>query len=156
MSILPDYVTGNIIESNADFVVCPVNCVGTLGAGLAKQMKQAWPSLDEAYQRALRSGKLSITKPYTVSRVSEREHGGVILFPTKFHYKDNSKIADISSNLYHIPIYLPLGKISGDPVTIAFPKLGCGLGGLEWFEVKPHIESFANRNDPQVRTIVYV
>ena len=153
--VVIEYVKGNILESDADFVVCPVNCVGTMGAGLAKQMKLAWPSLDEYYQRALRSGELNVMQPYTVGHGTEREAGGVILFPTKFHYKDKSEVGNISANLYRMVYYRPFGKPKDYRTTIAFPKLGCGLGGLKWFQVKPHIESFARFNDYQVRTIVY-
>lgn len=147
-----EYVKGNILESDADFVVCPVNVVGTMGAGLAKQMKLAWPSLDDSYQLALRDGSLNIMQPFTVSYVRERE-GGVILFPTKFHYRDQSEIGNISLNLYRIPLYSKFG--SRELITIAFPKLGCGLGGLKWFQVKPHMETFARSNEHKVRTIVY-
>ena len=38
-----EYRTGNIFDSGADVLVCPVNCVGVMGAGLAKQFAKRMP-----------------------------------------------------------------------------------------------------------------
>lgn len=38
------YVKGNILESDAEALVNPVNCVGVMGKGLALQFKKSYPS----------------------------------------------------------------------------------------------------------------
>lgn len=38
--------------------------------------------------------------------------------------------------------------------SIAIPPLGCGLGGLNWLEVKPLIEQ-AIAHLPKIRVLIY-
>ena len=45
-----EYRQGNIFDSGADVLTVPVNCVGVMGAGLAKQFKQRFPGLNSDYQ----------------------------------------------------------------------------------------------------------
>jgi len=53
-------------------------------------------------------------------------------FPTKQHWYQPSQIQWIEQGLLHFAnTYQSLGITS-----IAFPKLGCGKGGLEWEQVK--------------------
>ena len=56
-----------------------------------------------------------------------------------------------------------LGYVDGELVpipfnikSIAFPKLGCGLGGLDWKEVMPLIEHYLSKLDIDVEIYVQV
>lgn len=44
------YVKGNILESDAEALVNPVNCVGVMGTGLAKQFKAKYPEMFDKYK----------------------------------------------------------------------------------------------------------
>jgi O-acetyl-ADP-ribose deacetylase (regulator of RNase III) len=74
----------------------------------------------------------------------------IINFPTKRHWRDNSRIEDIQSGLRAlIEDVRRLGIRS-----IAVPPLGCGLGGLNWHDVRPMIEkSFSEL--PDVRVLLF-
>ena len=41
--------TDSIFESGAEALVCPVNCVGVMGAGLAKEFKERFPEITHSY-----------------------------------------------------------------------------------------------------------
>jgi O-acetyl-ADP-ribose deacetylase (regulator of RNase III) len=71
----------------------------------------------------------------------------VINFPTKRHWRGKSRIVDIRSGLKAlIDDVRRLGVRS-----IAVPPLGCGLGGLDWREVRPMIEgAFSQLTDVKV------
>ena len=43
-------VKGDIFQSKAQALVNPVNCVGAMGAGLARQFKNRYPELDRRYR----------------------------------------------------------------------------------------------------------
>ena len=51
------YVKGNILESDAEALVNPVNCVGVMGAGLAKQFKAKYPEMFDKYKELCKQGK---------------------------------------------------------------------------------------------------
>jgi O-acetyl-ADP-ribose deacetylase (regulator of RNase III) len=57
-------------------------------------------------------------------------------FPTKRHWQENSRLEDIEEGLK----YLAAHHAQMGIFFLALPPLGCGLGGLNWTEVKPLIE----------------
>lgn len=123
---------GNIFKSNADVFVNPVNCVGVMGKGLALQFKNKFPFMYEKYQLLCANKELFIGKPYLIYN-KPKEHP-VLLFPTKKHWKENSKIEYIEEGLNFI-IERMNDNWSLIISSIAFPLLGCGNGGLNKEEV---------------------
>ena len=60
----------------------------------------------------------------------------MVSFPTKYHWRDKSEISSIKSGLIDLRNFCVDFRV----MSIAIPKLGCGLGGLDWNDVKPLIE----------------
>lgn len=122
-------IDGDIFSSTMQTIVNPVNCVGIMGAGLALQFKQRYPEMFAVYKQQCKSGKLATGHPtlYAANKPM------IINFPTKDHWKDPSKLEYIKESLlYFVANYKAAGI-----TTIAFPKLGCGLGNLRWNKVAP-------------------
>ena len=46
-----EFVKGDIFESHCFAAVNPVNCVGVMGAGLAKQFKERYPQMFKDYKK---------------------------------------------------------------------------------------------------------
>lgn len=70
----------------------------------------------------------------------------ILLFPTKENWRDSSKIEYLEAGLQKfVDSYAEKGITS-----IAFPKLGCGNGGLSWDEVKPVMEKYLGQLPIQV------
>lgn len=44
------YKEGNMFDSDANYLVNPVNTVGTSGKGLALEFKKKYPKVDKIYQ----------------------------------------------------------------------------------------------------------
>lgn len=141
---------GNLLEADAEALVNTVNCVGVMGKGVALQFKQAFPENFEAYQRVCRRKEL---KPGGMFIFETRTMIGpkyIINFPTKRHWKGKSRIEDIDAGLdVLIEDVARLGIKS-----IAIPPLGCGLGGLDWNQVRPRIEK-AFKAVPDVRVLLF-
>ena len=117
------YVKGDIFNSQMETIVNPVNCVGVMGKGLAREYKRRYPTLFLSYKSAC-ARKLIIPGRVYVSRQQDKK---VLLFPTKDHWKDPSKYEYIDSGLsYFAKNYKDLNIQS-----CAFPRIGCGLGGLD-------------------------
>ena len=124
---------GSMFESGADILINPVNCVGVMGKGLALEFSKRYPCIlpeyrdwcktTECFAGAIRM--CSVSKPR------------ILLFATKDHWRNPSKLEWITSGLLMTRhLYTSVGRCHD---TIAIPALGCGLGGLEWEEVKKAI-----------------
>ncbi|TAL18337.1 Appr-1-p processing protein [bacterium] len=140
-------VSGNLLGAEAEAVVNTVNCVGIMGKGIALQFKQTYPENFTAYERACKAQKVVPGKMFVFSTGRLVNPKYIINFPTKRHWKGKSKIEDIKRGLVALVEEVKTRSIR----SIAIPPLGCGLGGLEWSEVKPLIENaFSNLDEVQV------
>jgi len=144
-----EYKTGNILTEDAEAIVNTVNCVGVMGRGIALQFKKAYPANFKDYAAAC---KLDQVKP---GRMFVHDLGGltnpryIINFPTKRHWRGNSRLEDIESGLTALADEIRERGIN----SIAIPPLGSGLGGLEWADVRKRIEN-ALSSLTEVRVIV--
>lgn len=123
------YMTGNIFDSPAQVLANPVNTKGVMGKGLALEFKRRFPEMFDAYKLACREG---IIKPggYYLYHMSERD---VMLVATKDDWRKPSKLEYIDKALRDFAANFERLDIT----SIAFPKLGCGCGGLDWDDVRP-------------------
>lgn len=141
---------GNLLRADADALVNTVNCVGVMGKGIALQFKQAFPTNFSQYEQACRKGKMHPGVILTVATGQLVNPRYIINFPTKRHWKGNSRLEDIRAGL---PALIAEVKQLGLQ-SIAVPPLGCGNGGLDWAEVKPLIEA-AFAELPDVRVLLF-
>jgi O-acetyl-ADP-ribose deacetylase (regulator of RNase III) len=128
-------VNGNVLDADVDAVVNPVNCAGVMGKGLALQFKKKYPDVFREYARACRSGEVVPGRMHIVERGSAARPRFIVNFPTKRHWRDASRIEDIERGLEALVAEIQVRRIG----SIAVPALGCGLGGLDWAEVRPLI-----------------
>ncbi|MGI9228904.1 MAG: type II toxin-antitoxin system antitoxin DNA ADP-ribosyl glycohydrolase DarG [Gammaproteobacteria bacterium] len=141
------YKTGNIVTEDAEAIVNTVNCVGVMGRGIALEFKKAFPENFKAYAAICKRKELKPGHMFTFSTGQMANPKYIINFPTKRHWKGNSKIEDIESGLEALSKEIKERQIR----SIAIPPLGCGLGGLEWETVKQHIEqALANLENVQI------
>lgn len=145
-----EYAKGNLLEAEADALVNTVNCVGFMGKGIALQFKQAFPENFEAYRRVCEASELQPGRMFVFETRSTVGPRFIINFPTKRHWRGKSRMEDIDAGLDAlIKDVARLGVQS-----IAVPPLGCGLGGLDWNEVRPRIEQ-AFKAVPDVRVLLF-
>lgn len=121
----------DIFKSKAFAIVNPVNCVGVMGKGLALQFKKNYPQNYLEYKKHCDSGSLEIGKCFSFFENNKL----IVNFPTKNHWKDQSTYSYIKLGLIALERHIEHYKIE----SIAIPKLGCGLGGLNFAIVKPMI-----------------
>lgn len=131
----------NLFDSDADALVNPVNCKGIMGKGLAREFSKRFPECLPPYKQAcvvgnLVPGVLLYVKLTIQPDFFSTPRPGVILFPTKNHWKDPSRSEWIEQGLQ----YLKNNYQSWGIKSVAMPQIGCGLGGLKWEVVRPIIE----------------
>jgi O-acetyl-ADP-ribose deacetylase (regulator of RNase III) len=122
---------GNIFESTADLIVNPVNCVGIMGKGLAKEFKQRYPSMFEYYTLYCKSQRLFVGSLFVYKCQTTKKPDYIVCFPTKIHWNEKSEYTYIRKGLNE----LKETTISLNIKSIAIPALGCGLGELDFNEV---------------------
>ena len=146
--------SGSLFDAEVDALVNPVNCVGTMGKGLAKEFATLYPECIEPYQRAcdekaLKPGSLMLVKLIIRASFDVPSHPAILLFATKDHWRGKSKLEWIESGFINLKEqYQPWNLQS-----VAMPKVGCGLGGLEWVEVKSLLETHFQKST--LRLLVY-
>jgi len=131
-----EYKKGNILLEQTEAIVNTVNCVGVMGRGIALQYKEQYPQNFKAYKIACKNNEVQPGKMFIIQINSLINPKYIINFPTKRHWKGKSSISDIELGLNALAEEIKSLNIK----SIAIPPLGCGLGGLNWSEVKNLIE----------------
>lgn len=141
---------GDLLRADAEALVNTVNCAGHMGRGLALQFKRAFPASFAAYAAACKRGEVQPGRMHIVETGQLTNPRYIVNFPTKRHWRDRSRIEDIDAGLVALIADVQRLRIT----SIAVPPLGCGLGGLDWADVRPRIErAFAPH--PDVRVLLY-
>lgn len=126
---------GDLLGAELDALVNPVNTVGVMGKGLALQFKRAFPANFAAYEQACRRKEVRIGQMFMYDNGQMVRPHWIINFPTKSHWSLPSEIDDIAAGLRSLRRAILEHGIS----SVAIPALGCGLGGLDWSDVRPLI-----------------
>ena len=140
------------IDQNVFALVNTVNCEGYMGRGVALKAKKRFKKNFEAYARAcevseVQPGEMFVAEIDNPPLIKEPL---VINFPTKNRWRKKSEMEYITAGLKDLVRVIRERGIK----KIAIPPLGCGLGGLDWSEVKPLIVD-ALAELPDLHAIVY-
>ena len=128
------YHRTSLFSSSAQTIVNTVNCVGVMGKGIAAEFKKRYPEMYSSYrkicdQKMLETGKLWLWRG---------PDQWVLNFPTKRHWRSPSRLEWIEAGLKKFVTQYEQQGIN----EIAFPKLGCGNGNLDWEVVRPLMEQY--------------
>ena len=123
---------GDIFKSKCEALVNPVNIKGIMGKGLALAFKTKYPAHFENYKRACQNGEMTTNK---VLAYQEKNGPMIICLATKADWRDSSKMEYVSAGLDDLVKQIKTLGIR----SVAIPKLGCGLGGLDWNKIRPLI-----------------
>jgi O-acetyl-ADP-ribose deacetylase (regulator of RNase III) len=141
------YVSGDLLQSDAQVLVNPVNCVGVMGTGLAKAFADHFPSILPPYRAACRDGRL---RPGDVQLLTLPDRRVIANLPTKDDWRHPSRLEWVAAGLATLR-----SKMTARGLTsVAIPPLGAGLGGLAWPDVSAAIDAEFGA-DPTVHAQVY-
>jgi O-acetyl-ADP-ribose deacetylase (regulator of RNase III) len=109
--------------------------MGVMGKGLALEFKKRYPVMFEEYEIICKNGQFKIGDLW-LYKASDK---WVLNFPTKQHWREKSTTEIIETGLQKFVTIYDQENIA----SIAFPKLGSGLGGLDWDkQVRPIMEQY--------------
>ncbi|TVU53410.1 MAG: Appr-1-p processing protein [Arthrospira sp. PLM2.Bin9] len=137
------YTDTTVFNVESQTIVNTVNCVGVMGAGLALEFKLRYPDMYEDYINRCQQKQVQVDRPYLY-----RGYGSpwIMNFATKNNWKYPSKIEWIEQGLAYFVNNYERAKIK----SIAFPKLGCDRGGLNWNDVQKVMEKYLTDVDIDV------
>lgn len=144
----------DLFTATADTLVCPVNCVGVAGAGLAAEFKGRFPGWVQRYKGACSRGLITPGVPYL------HVHDGapvlyrgkkVADFPTKAHWRHGSEYPWIMNGVQQLAAMTNLHGLG----TVAIPALGCGLGGLDYTRILSILRVWSAFLEPPARWVVF-
>ena len=150
VKVLMEYIKKDITTVTMGVIAHGCNCQGVMGSGVAKAIRDKWPGAYEAYKR-MPIGRTMLGTAQVVN-VDDQDQLFIANCFTQIFYGKNGRFADPTAierslnhayewaDLYCLPIYMP--------------KIGAGLGGLDWeTEVAPIVER-VNNQWPRVETFV--
>jgi O-acetyl-ADP-ribose deacetylase (regulator of RNase III) len=126
---------GDILAADVEALVNTVNTVGVMGRGVALQFKKAFPDNFKAYEAACKRHEVETGRMFVFDAGRMMNPRWIINFPTKQHWRGDSQMVFVTTGLAALVADIKRLGIK----TIAVPPLGCGLGGLNWADVRPLI-----------------
>lgn len=144
------YTQGNLLEAKVEALVNTVNTVGVMGKGIALMFKERFPANMEAYAKACKAKQVHTGTMFVTETGELMGPRWIVNFPTKQHWRAKSQMAWIIDGLADLRRFIEDNRVQ----SIAIPPLGAGNGGLNWSEVKPHIEQ-ALGDLPGIEVIVF-
>lgn len=126
------YHRTSLLTSQAQTVVNTVNTVGVMGKGIASAFKKRYPDMFKEYRRLCRAEEFQVGQLWLWKAPEQ----WVLNFPTKKHWRNPSKLSYIQAGLRKLVEQYEKRGIR----EIAFPRLGCGHGGLDWDDVRSLME----------------
>lgn len=143
-----NYVKGDLLESNCDYICHQVNCQGVMGSGIAKQIREKWPEVYEEYKIFCEDNGSDKYRPLlgSILRSSSSDSRPRIinLFSQDNYGYDGARYTSydaFATCLVRIRNLVPLD------CSIGFPKgIGCGLGGGDWKVIEILIDRILGRH----------
>lgn len=130
-----NYTKATVFNTPSQAIVNTVNCLGVMGAGLALEFKLRYPQMYEDYRQKCQEKQV---KTGALSTYKTEDNLLIINFPTKFNWRYPSKMEWLEEGLKYFTKHYQSWSIK----SVAFPKLGCEHGGLDWQNVKVLMEKY--------------
>lgn len=133
------FVKGNLLESNCDYICHQVNCQGKMNSGIAKQIRGKWPVVYQNYMEKYNIlngvsgallGDIQIVGLWEDYYATDFHQSVINMFSQEHYGYDGRRYTSYDAFwncLNLIKQTVPKGK------TIGFPKkIGCDRGGANW------------------------
>ena len=135
-------IRGNLLDyfrlQQFDTIIHGCNCFNTMGAGIAKQIKDQYPQAYEADKKT-RRGDISKLGDYSYEILNQREYAQIIINAYTQYKWGGYKPVDYNAIE---KVFTKLNEWDTLAQTsIGIPFIGAGLAGGDWSRIKAIIES---------------
>lgn len=156
-----EYIVHNLINTERGVVAHGCNCQGVMGSGVAKDIRAKWPHVYQKYNQLVTA---SVTPQHPTSELLGRvqligiDQGELAepnslfvanIFTQDRYGYDGGRYADLAAVKRGLNTTIEFCK--GLELPLFMPKIGCGLGGLDWeSEVLPIVQSLHDQHQVDV------
>lgn len=144
------YKTGNLIDAPEPIIIHGCNAQGVMGSGVAKAIREAYPTAYEAYQevydtRGLNPGEVVWAwVNYPEDEGQTRLIGNAIT--QRYYGKDghryvNYDAVEVAFRVAADALREDQDMFNIDGPYVAIPRIGAGLGGGDWDIIAERIET---------------
>lgn len=144
--MLTEY-TGDLFTAHADALGHGVNCKGLMGKGIAKAFREQWPDMYSEYRLMCQE---ELLKPGLIYPWADKVGPTVINIATQEYPGPDASYEWVDAGVRNALAYMNQRGLK----SLAIPRIGCGIGGLEWPLVKDLIE-VALQSWPELEVQVY-
>lgn len=120
-----EYVIGDLIKSDEEVIAHGCNCVGVMGAGIALQVARVYPVVEYHYKQAVQRGTFPLGSAQLIHPNGFRR---VFNLGTQFQPGRDASLRAVYLSFTNMAETCYVQKIK----RVAIPRIGCGIGGLEW------------------------
>ena len=143
-----EYVVGDLIESGEPVIAHGCNTVGVMGAGIARAVKDKWPEVYDQYDASCADGTFDAGSAQRCVGDDDRTV-----------YNLGTQRNPGASATYWL-VFLSFANMFESMKTwghdrVAIPRIGCGIGGLEWSGVAAAIDSALVSGGSEIEVVVY-
>lgn len=133
-----EYIKKNVVDVGMGIVAHGVNCQGKMASGVAKEIRATWPIAYEAYMKNPK-GATMLGTCQMVAIDGQESLWVANCYTQQFYGYGGGKYADADSVERALENAAMYADIYGLPLYM--PRIGCGLGGLDWDDdVVPALE----------------
>jgi len=141
-------IKGDLFETHCDVIAHGVNCRNGFGSGIAGQIAKLYPEVKEAYHRKFKEEGWKLGETQYVKTENDL---WVVNCSTQDKYGyDNELLVDYDA-VRKCMTQVQMG-LSPFCLTLAIPRIGCGLAGGDWKIVKQILEEVFT----EMEVLVYV
>ena len=158
-----EYVTGDLLadhtntDNELDAIAHGCNCVGIMGKGIALSIRHAYGEAMHAdYRLRCMNGEFRPGDAYRwVPRPAKRPD--LFNLATQYYPGANATVEAVLTSVMRMCSQAEATMAATyhpRPIRIGIPRIGCGLGGLEWGEVEVALE-LAVETYPLIQLVVH-
>ena len=130
-------VDGDILQAKENIITHQVNCMGVMGGGIAKQIKDKFPNVFDQYRKFFVNNKFPALGKCQIVKAEDNKYIANLF--GQYKYGRDKQYTDYDA----LKEALFLLKVSAKDhnMSIAIPfNIGCGLAGGNWETVYKIIE----------------
>ncbi len=162
---------GDLLSASEPFIAHGVNCLGVMGAGVARAIAEKWPSSELKYKEFCYKYGTNPEKLLGLSLATSEKEAEKVLFhlftqpdvgltERKVHYGALARaFSEMNNSLEYMRQFdehMERETLRDPTITIpapvvAIPKVGAGLGGGDW----ELIAELINGTTPNINIVVY-
>jgi O-acetyl-ADP-ribose deacetylase (regulator of RNase III) len=148
-----NYINGDVTTTKDKLLLHGTNCMGGFGSGVAGAIRRRWPAVYDTFKTYPTGAEMLGTFiPFTVT--ADLIIGNC--FTQHFMGSDGKKYASVDAVRASLTIAFGFATLSNIK-AISMPKIGAGLGGLNWDDdILPIVTELSEQYDDITINIYYI